>query len=310
MMNNTNVLLLIFNRPSTTAIVFEAIKKCRPAKLFIGADGPREGRNEEERCREARSIATQVDWPCEVYTLFRETNMGSGRAVSEAISWFFDHVEQGIILEDDCLPDQSFFKFCDVLLDKYAGTKEVMAISGTNLLRKGWRSGKQSYHFGHGGVWGWATWKRAWDLYDFNMPDWQHKKNRDKIKTAMGSDNWFNYFLAMFNGAYNKELDAWDLQWFHCILNNGALAIHPSLNLVKNIGFGPLATNTGDLSSPYAQLTLGQMEFPLKHPVKIRLDKKYLRVTFRYIFGYNRSFASTTKAWIMLYLNRIKKRFR
>ena len=139
MMNNTNVLLLIFNRPSTTAIVFEAIKKARPSKLFIGADGPREGRNEAERCQEARSIATQVDWPCEVHTLFRETNMGSGRAVSEAISWFFDHVEQGIILEDDCLPDQTFFKYCDELLDKYAWTKEVMAISGTNLLSKGWR---------------------------------------------------------------------------------------------------------------------------------------------------------------------------
>jgi len=306
MLNNTPVLLLVFNRPFTTAKVFEAIKKARPGKLFVAADGPREGRNESELCAEVRSIATKVDWPCEVHTLFRETNLGSGRAVSAAISWFFDHVEQGIILEDDCLPDMSFFEFCDILLDKYAETKEIMSISGTNLLPAGWKSEKQSYFFSHGGIWGWATWKRAWNLFEYDMPEWKNKANKDKIRRAMNSHNWFDYFSGMFDDAYQGRSDIWDLQWFYCILNNGGLCINPSCNLVKNIGFGPGATHTGDTNGPYANLVIKQMAFPLKHPTKIKIDKKYLSDSYSFIIGYNKSFISLTKYWIMLYLNRLK----
>lgn len=306
-MNNTAVLLCLFNRPALSARVFEAIRKAQPAMLFIGADGPREGRDEEELCKEARLIATQVDWPCEVKTLFRDKNLGSGFAVSEAISWFFEHVDQGIILEDDCLPDESFFKFCDILLNKYAQTEEVMSISGTCLLPNGWKPEKQSYVFAHGGVWGWATWKRAWRLFDFNMPDWESKTNKDKIKRAMNNPNWFNYYSGMFDDASQQKSDIWDLQWFHCILNNGGLAINPTVNLVKNIGFGPGATHTAELDGPYAKLETRPIAFPLKHPAKIQVDKSYLRAIYRFVSGYNKSFAGIVKYWTRLYLNRLKK---
>jgi hypothetical protein len=304
MTNNTAVLLLIFNRPLLSNRVFEAIKKATPPKLFIAADGPREGKNEEQRCAEARLISSKVDWPCEVYTLFRDTNLGSGIAVSQAINWFFEKVDQGIILEDDCLPDLSFFRFCEDLLIKYADTKEVMVISGTNLLPDGWKKEKQSYHFGHGGVWGWATWKRAWNLYDYSMPDWKKPGNPEKIKRAMKNVNWYNYYCGMFEGASHQPPDVWDLQWLHGVFNNGGLCINPSVNLVKNIGFGPGATHTTEIEGPYVNLVTQSMEFPLKHPAKMVVDKRYLRITFWSVFKYNKSFARTVKSGARLYLKR------
>ena len=306
--NTSPVLFLVFNRPSTTAKVFEAIRKARPTKLFIAADGPREGRNETEICEEVRAIATQVDWPCEVYKLFRESNLGCGRAVSEAISWFFDHVEQGIILEDDCLPDNSFFQFCDILLDKYVETKQIMFISGNNWLPNGWKPKKQSYLFGHVGVWGWATWKRAWSLYDYNMPAWGSKANKDKIRRAINNNNWFDFYLGMFDNAYEKTLDTWDLQWLHCIFNNGGLAINPSVNLVKNIGFGPGATHTPETTGFFSNLTTQEIKFPLKHPLTLKINKQYLRASFKYYFEYDKTFTAIIKSWIRLYLKRLKER--
>jgi hypothetical protein len=302
---NSPVLFLIFNRPNTTARVFEAIRKAQPPKLFIAADGPREDHDEADLCTKTRAIATNVDWPCQVHTLFRDTNLGCGPSVSQSISWFFEHNEQGIILEDDCLPDNSFFDFCDILLAKYASQKNVMSISGTNLLPNGWKKGTQSYHFGHGGIWGWATWKRAWELFDFDMSDWNDKGQEAKIKKAMNNDNWFYYYLGMMQSVYNNTLNTWDVQWFYSILKHQALAINPSVNLVKNIGFGADATNTFDPESGYANLSLNEMKFPLKHPSEIKADKKYLRAIYRRIKTYKLSFKSTIKFWAKLHLARL-----
>jgi hypothetical protein len=307
-MFNTPILFLIFNRPDTTAIVFDKIKQQKPSRLYIAADGAREGKEgEKQKCEAARQIVLEgIDWDCQVKTLFREENLGCGSAVSQAISWFFEHVEQGIILEDDCLPDESFFKFCELLLDKYAGTKEVMSISGTNLLPNGWKAEKQSYLFAHGGIWGWATWKRAWSLYDYNMPAWGSKTNRDKIKKAIKNHNWFSYYRGLFEAGHQKTLNTWDVQWFHCILNNGGVAIIPSINLVRNIGFGPGATNTTGTDGPYSKLKINQIEFPLKHLAKIELDEKYLRASYKSIIDYKSTF-SAAKRRAALYVNRLKK---
>jgi len=307
MPNTSPVLFLVFNRPALTAEVFKTIRKNRPAKLFIAADGPREGRNDEDLCSEVRSIATKVDWPCEVQTLFRAANLGCGKAVSEAISWFFDHVEQGIILEDDCLPDDSFFKFCDELLDKYATTDKVMAITGTSFIPNEWKINKQSYCFAQGGIWGWASWRRAWKLYDYNMSDWKDQPNRDKIKKTMQNKNWFAFYFGLFEGTYQKKIDTWDVQWTYCIFNKDGLSINPSVNLVTNIGFGKDATHTGGADSPFAMMASGKMVFPLKHPKKLEIDKMYLRASFRYVFNFNKSYSRMLKSWARLYLNRIKK---
>ncbi|HTK18630.1 MAG TPA: hypothetical protein VL442_03935 [Mucilaginibacter sp.] len=307
-MLETPVLFLIFNRPDTTQLVFESIKKQKPVKFYIAADGPRQNiQSDQDKCALAKKIVDEgIDWPCEVKTLYRENNLGCGKAVSEAITWFFTHEERGIILEDDCLPDQSFFEFCSTLLEKYANTKEVMTISGTNFLPKGWKTKKQSYHFAHVGIWGWATWKRAWKLYDYNMTTWDNKANKKKIRRAMNNDNWFNlYYSGLFDITYQKKLDTWDAQWVYCILNNGGAAINPSVNLVRNIGFGPDATHTTSSTGSYSNLKAQQIKFPLKHPVNIKVDKKYLQATFKYYFEYDKTFTQSLKSWIRIYLRKI-----
>ncbi|MBA4056200.1 MAG: nucleotide-diphospho-sugar transferase, partial [Marivirga sp.] len=160
----TPVLLLIFNRPDTTRRVFEAIRKARPKRLFVAADGPRQHKPEDaDRCAKARKIATDVDWECEVKTFFRDTNVGCGRGPSGGISWFFEHVDEGIILEDDCLPSPLFFRFCAELLERYRDDKRVMEIGGNTFMDEANRDKEYSYYFSsHNNIWGWATWKRAW----------------------------------------------------------------------------------------------------------------------------------------------------
>lgn len=174
---NVPVLLLIFNRPDTTQRVFHEIRGASPLQLFISADGPRENKpGEFEKCQITRDIVRQVDWDCEVYTNFRDKNLGCKIAVSSAIDWFFENVEEGIILEDDCLPSFSFFRFCEELLEKYRDDERIMQIGGTNLLSE-WQRSDDSYYFSkYGAIWGWATWRRAWQYYDVNMKLWPEVK--------------------------------------------------------------------------------------------------------------------------------------
>lgn len=199
------VLFLVFNRPEPTARVFEAIRYARPPRLYVAADGPRVQREGEgELVRRVRQIATTVDWPCSVYTLFREHNLGCKRAVSEAISWFFENEEQGIILEDDCLPNPDFFSFCDVLLERYKDDPRVWMITGNNF-QDGQKRGNGSYYFSrYSHIWGWATWRRAWRCYDRDLsfwPEWKSsadwlKKMPDKIERRY----WDRVFDQTYNG--------------------------------------------------------------------------------------------------------------
>jgi len=174
----TPILFLVFNRPDTTKIVFDEIKKSQPKKLFIAADGPRNGNYEDtENCEIVREIVTGVDWDCDVHTLFRKKNLGCKHAISGALDWFFSNVEDGIILEDDTLPHPKFFRFCEELIARYRNQKNIIAISGDNF-QHGKRRGENSYYFSkYVHIWGWATWKRAWELYDVNMKEWAHLKS-------------------------------------------------------------------------------------------------------------------------------------
>jgi hypothetical protein len=267
-MLKTPVLFIIFNRPETTLPVFEAIRKAQPRQLFVAADGPRPNKEgEKERCEEARRIATKVDWDCEVKTLFREENIGCGRGPAEAITWFFGHVEQGIILEDDCLPSESFFSFCEDLLERYKHKPEVMLISGTNILGK--IKLKHSYFFSkHAGIWGWATWRRAWMHYDYSMKDWgealKQQKVEDFFKNDLGKQQYYkNRFQETFEG---KNISWWDYQWYYLRIIQNGIGIIPSVNLISNIGFGETATHTFDSNSKEARLHLFKLEWPLNHP--------------------------------------------
>ncbi|TWR25182.1 nucleotide-diphospho-sugar transferase [Mucilaginibacter pallidiroseus] len=286
---STPVLFLIFNRPIQTALVFEAIREARPSRLFVAADGPRKDVvDEREKCEETRKIVLQsIDWPCEINTLLRDENLGCGKAVSNAITWFFENVDEGIILEDDCLPDQSFFFFCEQMLEKYRYNKLVMHIGGSSfqeLSRK-----PNSYYFSrYIFIWGWATWKRAWDLYDFNLNDneivLKHLVSRN-FKDTYEASFWKDAFQAVID----SNIDTWDYQWTYTILKNEGLGITPNLNLVNNIGFGPLATHTlvpNDFISERKRYSIKQIDHPRKVKIHERADyNTYKRL---YQFGNTR----------------------
>jgi len=249
-MLKTPILLLIFNRPDVTEKVFEEIRKAEPKYLYVAADGGRaEKSGEKELCEQARNIIKKVDWDCEVKTLFRSENLGLRKAVSEAISWFFNNIEEGIILEDDCLPSQSFFRFCEEMLDRYRNDKKIMHISGNNF-QNGIQRGDGSYYFSkimH--CWGWATWKRAWKLYDKDMQKYPEFVDKNLIKTVSKNKAVQEHWINKFQKVYEKELNSWAYVWTYSIYNVKGLCINPNNNLVTNIGFGENATHTQELNN-------------------------------------------------------------
>jgi hypothetical protein len=277
----TPILFLIFNRPETTSQVFEAIRKARPAKLYIVGDGPREDRPQEvEKCEETRKVIQRIDWPCEIHTLFREKNLGCGLGITSAINWFFEYESEGIILEDDCLPSQSFFKFCSELLEKYRHDSRVIEIGGNNYEKPLQREKEYSYTFSHlTYIWGWATWKRAWQYHDFKMTKFneiKEKKYLDQFYDTFHERDFFGYiFKKMFDGDHQtNRKNIWDYQWqFACHINSGCVIV-PNRNLVKNIGFGVEATNTTSLKGVGRDMELEEINFPLHHPDFVMVNRK------------------------------------
>jgi len=267
---STPVLFLVFNRPETTKQVFEAIRKAKPPKLFVAADGPRPDKpGEEEKCEQVRKIIERgIDWDCEVYKLYRDKNLGCKIAVSSAITWFFENVEMGIILEDDCLPSLSFFWFCEELLERYRDDLRIWHISGNNF-HFGWkRDSDYSYYFGgiYGSIWGWATWRNRWKHYSVDM------KNYDEVKTKGYLENCYDGSNAVKSRINDFEcarygLDTWDFQWVYTRWINNGLTIIPIVNLVKNIGFSEDATHTAmSKSDKRVNMDIFDIKLPLNHP--------------------------------------------
>ena len=241
----TALLFLVFNRPDTTRLVFEKIREVKPSRLYVAADGPREGNNEDKnKILKVQEIATSVDWPCEVKTLFRNKNLGCKKAVSSAITWFFDHEEQGIILEDDCLPHLDFFNFCENLLDRYFKDERVSAITGNNFQNGKWRGGASYYFSKYNHCWGWATWRRSWQNYDGDLkfwPEWSTSKAWiDFISNKAERKYWKNIFQRVHLG----QVNSWAYPWTACTWHKEGLTVTPNVNLVSNIGFGESATHT------------------------------------------------------------------
>ena len=287
--SNTPVLFLVFNRPETTQKVFEAIRLVKPQQLFIAADGARPNiPGEKELVEEVRNIVKNIDWPCEWYTLYRQEHLGCGKAVSEAINWFFNYVEKGIILEDDTLPNQSFFEFCELMLDKYKEDERIAHINGANF-QLGEKWGKSSYFFSnYPMVWGWATWRRAWQQYEYQMENYpQTSKQEDfwDLLNSRGEINyWENIFQTMYNGFKSgiNAKDTWDYQWIYTCWKNKWLAITPNINLVTNLGFGEGATHTKEesLVSYLPNSELKEMIHPNKIIPNKEADSKLYKVYF------------------------------
>ncbi len=239
------VLFLIFNRPDTTKKVFDEIRKIKPRYLYIAADGPQSGKKENlNKSQETRKITENIDWRCKVKRLYRDKNLGCGKAVSSAINWFFENVESGIILEDDCLPDRSFFSFSEAMLKKYKKDSKIMHISGDNFLNYKDQDRNSYMLSSYPHIWGWATWRRAWEKYDFDMKDWRQRNLVQKLKFAKGSLWNKIYWIAMFDGIVNGGINTWDFQWVNALMKNNGLSIVPGVNLVSNIGFGKDSSHT------------------------------------------------------------------
>jgi hypothetical protein len=271
-MLHTPVLLLIFNRPNTTAKVFWALREQRPKYLYIAADGPRPGNPADEKlCGDCMAIVAGIDWDCEVKTLFRTENLGCGAGPATAITWFFSQVDAGIILEDDCIPNTSFFRYCETLLVKYKDTPEVMMVCGTSYQPR--PLNLDTYYFSkYPHAWGWASWKRAWQHYQFSLADESEGTRETVIKSTFSHARerklWVHNLRHIING-----LDAWDYQWMYWIWKNDGHCITPWKNMISNIGFGPQATHTFDPSSEQASMQQYEIS-ALIHPEKIGINHK------------------------------------
>ncbi|WP_299759205.1 nucleotide-diphospho-sugar transferase [uncultured Pontibacter sp.] len=281
---DTPVLLIIFNRAHTTQKVFDRIRQVRPKKLYVAADGPRPHvTTDTDRCAETRRIVEQVDWECEVKTLFQEQNLGCGVAPSRSISWLFENEEYGIILEDDCIPSKSFFWFCQEMLEKYKNDTRVMHISGNNYL-DGWRRDSDySYYFSDKvNSWGWATWRRAWQLYDFHLGNYPELKNKGYLNGIFLNKLEEKYRLSKLEETFIniQKGDVWDYQWEFTVYSNSGLCIVPEVNLVRNIGFGEDATHTFNLHDKKAKVQEEEIAFPLRHPKFVIRDKESDRRNF------------------------------
>lgn len=267
----TPVLFLVFNRPDCTAKVFEALRLHKPKKLFIAADGFRLNKEgEKELCDEVRQIVVNIDWECELRTLFRDNNLGCGKAVSSAINWFFEFVEEGIILEDDCLPSQSFFKYCSELLEKYKYNEDIYTISGNNFHGKSWSD--DSYYFSaYSHIWGWATWKRAWAKYDFNLHSMNDAQLYENLKHYFNRKLIVNYWFSNYKSMKYNPIDTWDYQWMFLVWYNKGVNILPNINLVQNIGFDENATHTTSSVHHLSNITSKEIE-AIIHPSFLKIN--------------------------------------
>ncbi|MBW4590064.1 glycosyltransferase [Aetokthonos hydrillicola Thurmond2011] len=282
----TPVCFTIFNRPDTTQKVFEAIRQVKPPLLLIISDGPRSDKlGEVEKCNAVRAIVDQIDWKCELLKNFSDINMGLKHRISSGLDWVFNIVEEAIILEDDCLPHPTFFRFCEDLLEHYRYDERVMLITGTNF-QFGLKRTNYSYYFSrYIDCWGWATWKRAWQNFDFEMKQWPEIRDNnwliDILQDPVEAASWSN----IFQNTYDGHINSWAYRWkLACWIQSG-LTIIPNRNLVSNIGFNIDAVHTKDSRSPFANTPVEEIDFPLNHPKFVIRDAESDDFTKRVMFS-------------------------
>lgn len=261
------VVMLVYNRPTETKLVFERIKQACPHILIVVADGPRDGLSmDQENCEKVRSLINSgIDWSCEFITNYSEKHLGCKLRVSSGLDWVFSQVESAIIIEDDCVPALSFFSYCNELLERFKHDERVMQICGTNVSPVT-TDEEYSYYFSKfGPVWGWASWRRAWQYYDVDMKAWPQVVENKIYQNFWEFPGEAAFRLEMYEKVYQGQVDTWDLQWGFAKFLNSGLSVIPSKNLISNIGYGDSATHTKSKESPMANLKTEELEFPLKH---------------------------------------------
>ncbi|MBN8560365.1 MAG: glycosyltransferase family 2 protein [Leptolyngbya sp. UWPOB_LEPTO1] len=265
-MFDTPIVLLIFKRPQATQAVFDRIRQIQPKQLLVVADAPRLDRvGEAEKCAAARAVIEQVDWDCDVQINDAEMNLGCGKRISTGLDWVFEQVEEAIILEDDCIPDLSFFPFCQKLLARYREDTRIFSIAAQDFTRGRYADGTSYYFSRYAHSWGWATWRRAWQHYDYELELWKTLPQKQVLYNILQNARAVEFWHQAFQFILDGKLDTWDYQWLLCCWLNSGLSIHPRVNLVTNVGFTDDATHTAE-HNRLANLPLEAIEFPLQHP--------------------------------------------
>ena len=278
---DTPILLLVFNRPESTRIVFEKIRLIQPRYLFIASDGPRVDNSDDFiNVTTVREICTKIDWDCELKTLFRDDNLGCKNAVSSSITWFFENVDCGIVLEDDTVPSISFFYYCAEMLARYYDDETIGHIAGFSLLNE---DEPTDYYFSRlVPIWGWASWKRAWNIYDIDMSRFDIKK--DSIYKVFGKHA--ENVKKVFADHLRDNVDTWDTQWAFSCVENEFTTIVPFESMIQNIGFVSTATHTTSANNLIESIQANDLTFPIKHPQQglkynnYRFDEKYLDLLY------------------------------
>ncbi len=284
-LDRTPVALFLFNRPETTEKVFAAVRQVRPANLLVITDGPRPDHPEDSAaCAAARAIVERVDWPCELLTNDADVNMGLKQRFDSGLDWVFAHFEEAIILEDDCVADPTFFRFCQELLERYRHDERILSISGNNF-QFGQRRSPASYYFSrYSHIWGWATWRRAWSLYDAEMARWPSVRDEGWLERFLGDAQVIQYWSYIFQTNYETR-ENWDYAWLFTSWLHGGLHVLPGVNLVSNHGFGSTAMHTREIDSKFASMLTEPIEFPLTHPDAVATWSEADAFTEEIMFG-------------------------
>jgi hypothetical protein len=280
----TAVAFIVFNRPDTTERVFSRIAQAKPPKLLIIADGARADREGERAiCEATRAIAERVDWECEVLTNYSDTNLGCKFRISSGLDWVFQQVEEAIILEDDCVPETGFFRFCDDMLERYRHDDRVTMISGSNFLPVKIEQPDSYFYSRFPSIWGWATWRRAWKGYDVSLAKWRKDtglpelaktlpRRSGSLSERIMSRGILRFMARSFDLVQTGKLNTWDYQWIYQCIFGGGFTIVPSTNQIQNIGVAGVHT-TGRNSLHY--LATGELPDELVHPRVLRTNDDY-----------------------------------
>jgi len=305
------ILLTVFNRPDTTRVVWARIRAQRPLHLYIAADGPRAHiQDEAQRCETVRHLVSQVDWPCSVHTLFRDHNLGCRKAMAGAISWFFEHVPYGVIIEDDCVPHDDFFRFCDTLLHHYHDVDTVGMISGSNPLAGEYPTTDSYVLTSYPQIWGWASWRRVWQHYDENLTDWPDCHAHLFNHVPWVHAGMRHYYARLFQKIKTHQIDTWDIQVNYMALKHRWVTVLPTRNLVSNIGFGHGATHTHHPQDKMANVPSHPLSFPLQHPPVIVPNPLWDQLIQRRLYPWHRRIRQWIPVWLVKQIRKTLHRIR
>lgn len=272
-MNTTPVLLLVYNRLQTTIPVFEAIAASRPSTLLVVADGPKQSDAEDaRRCEAVRKLVCQPRWDCDLRVNCADSNLGFKRRISTGLAWALSQFEEIIVVEDDCVPEETFFPFCTELLDRYRHDERVMMIAGCNF-QFGRRRGTASYYASRAvGTWGWATWRRAFRHFDPDMREWPAKRSGTLLDRTWPVPEMAAYWRQKLDEAHECRVDSWDYQWAFSMWRHDGLQVVSNVNLIHYIGCLPDTAHTNDPQAAFCGIPTEPMRFPLRHPANLTPD--------------------------------------